>query len=73
VQFPFVGGVGTNFGLTGNFIAPPFVSMIGAASGGGGNWGGASTFPGIGSPAGSILPGLVLTTRTIPPNLLSIR
>ena len=70
VQFPFFGGAGPNFGLTGNFIAPPFVSRLGAAFGGdSGNWGAASNFPGYGSPCGSILPGIVLTTRTIPPNL----
>jgi hypothetical protein len=69
VQFPFVGGVGPNLGLTGNNIAPPFVSRLGAATGGdSGNFGAASNFPGYGSPCGSILPGVVLTTRTIPPN-----
>src|ERR1051325_931721 len=43
------------------FVQFPFV--------GGGNFSGASFFPGIGSPVGSILPGIVLTTRTIPANL----
>ena len=70
VQFPFVGGAGPNFGLTGNRIAPPFVSRIGAPTGQEqGNFSGAATFPGMGSPCGSILPGVVLTTRTIPANL----
>jgi hypothetical protein len=70
VQFPFVGGVGPNLGLSGGNISPPFVSRIGAATGGNsGNWGAASAFPGMGSPCGSILPGVVLTTRTIPGNL----
>lgn len=69
VAFPFVGGTGPNFGLTGNVIAPPFVSVLGAGSANGGNFGAADTFPGIGSVNGSILPGIVLTTRTIPPNL----
>jgi len=69
VQFPFVGGVGPNFGLTGNAFAPPFVSRLGAPTGGGGNFGDAAFFPGIGSPVGSILPGIVLTTRNVPPNL----
>jgi hypothetical protein len=55
--------------LTGNNIAPPFVSVLGTPFGGGGNFSGASSFPGIGSPEGSILPGVVLSTRTIPPNL----
>jgi PKD domain-containing protein len=71
VQFPFVGGVGPNLGLTGNFIAPPFVSRLGVPTGAEqGNFSGASNFPGVGSPCGSILPGVVLTTRTIPPNLV---
>ncbi len=72
VQFPFVSGTtanGPNFGLTGNAIAPPYTSRLGAATGGNGSYGAASNFPGYGSPVGSILPGIVLTTRTIPPNL----
>jgi PKD domain len=69
VQFPFVGGPGPNFGLTGNRIAPPFTSRIGTPSGLESNFGAASNFPGMGSPCGSILPGVVLTTRTIPANL----
>lgn len=70
VQFPFVGGVGPNFGLTGNLIAPPFVSRLGTPFGGGGNFGDAAFFPGVGSVNGSILPGVVLTTRTVPPTLI---
>jgi hypothetical protein len=70
VQFPFVGGPGPNFGLTGNAIAPPFTSRLGTPTGTEqGNFSGASNFPGVGSPCGSILPGVVLTTRTIPANL----
>ncbi|MFZ0062320.1 MAG: hypothetical protein WAL47_09810 [Pyrinomonadaceae bacterium] len=69
VQFPFVNGVGPNFGLTGSPVAPPFVSRLGAPIGGGGNYGDAAFFPGYGSAVGSILPGVVLTTRTIPANL----
>ena len=69
LQYPFIGGTGPNFGLTGNLIAPPFVSRIGVPFGGNGSFGGASNFPGIGSVVGSILPGIVLSTRTIPPNL----
>jgi hypothetical protein len=68
VQFPFIGGPGPNLGLTGNNIAPPFVSRLGTPSGESSNFGAAGNFPGIGSPCGSILPGVVLTTRTIPPN-----
>jgi hypothetical protein len=68
LQFPFIGGVGPNFGLTGNVIAPPFVSRIGTPFGGNGSFGGASNFPGMGSVVGSILPGIVLATRGIPAN-----
>ncbi len=69
VQFPFTGGVGPNFGLTGNAIAPPFTSRLGAPSGGTSTFGGAANFPGVGSTVGSILPGIVLSVRTIPANL----
>ncbi|HYE13056.1 MAG TPA: hypothetical protein VD968_01290 [Pyrinomonadaceae bacterium] len=71
VQFPFVGGTGPNFGLTGNAIAPPYTSQLGAAVGGDDGFfgGAASNFPGMGSVCGSILPGVVLTTRQIPANL----
>jgi hypothetical protein len=70
VQFPFVGGPGPNFGLTGNRIAPPLTTRLGVPNGAEqGNFSGASNFPGMGSPCGSILPGVVLTTRTIPANL----
>src|SRR3989440_9733385 len=61
-QFPFIGATGPNFGLTGTRIAPPFTSVLGTPSGGGGNFGAASFFPGIGSVVGSILPGIVLST-----------
>ena len=70
VQFPFVGQTGPNLGLTGNNIAPPFTSRLGVQrSGDGGIFGSADNFPGIGSVFGGILPGVVLATRTIPPNL----
>src|ERR1044072_4196049 len=70
VAFPFVGGTGPNFGLTGNNIAPAVTTRLGPASGGGaGSRGGGGSFFGIGSPVGSILPGIVFTTRTIPVNL----
>lgn len=65
-QFPFIGATGPNFGLTGNAIAPPFVSVIGAPFGGNGSFGAASNFPGIGSVVGSILPGIVLQTVILP-------
>jgi hypothetical protein len=66
VQFPFIGGTGPNFGLTGNAIAPPFVSRIGTPFGGNGSFGSASNFPGMGSVVGSILPGIVLATTVLP-------
>lgn len=72
VQFPFVGGTGPNFGLTGNAIAPPFTSSLGVPSGGNGSFSAASNFPGVGSPVGSILPGVVLTTRVIPPTATTL-
>jgi hypothetical protein len=65
-QFPFIGATGPNFGLTGNAIAPPFVSRIGTPFGGNGSFGAASNFPGMGSVVGSILPGIVLATVTLP-------
>ena len=70
VAFPYLGGTGPNFGLTGNNIAPPFVSVLGPFTGGNsGSFGAAANFGGVGSSFGGILPGIVLTTRTIPPNL----
>src|SRR6266498_4032481 len=64
---PLIGAPGPNFGLTGNAFAPPFVSQIGTPSGSNGHFGAASNFPGMGSVVGSILPGIVLSTRTVPP------
>src|SRR6267142_4902547 len=65
-QVPFIGATGPNFGLTGNNIAPPYVSRIGTPFGGNGSFGAASNFPGMGSSVGSILPGIVLATVQIP-------
>jgi len=72
LQFPFIGGTGPNFGLTGNAIAPPFVSRIGTPFGGNGSFGAASNFPGIGSTVGGILPGIVLATRVVPPTATTL-
>jgi len=80
VQFPFIGGAGSNFnqgpgGIRGTgsaargtlFGFPGFSSRLGAVAGGGGRFGAASNFPGIGSPVGGILPGIVLATgATVP-------
>jgi hypothetical protein len=71
-QFPFIGATGPNFGLTGNAFAPPFVSRIGTPFGGNGSFGGASNFPGMGSVVGSILPGIVLSTRVVPPTATTL-
>src|SRR4029079_11774574 len=70
--FPFIGATGPNFGLTGNAIAPPFVSRIGTPTAGNGSYGAASNFPGMGSPVGSILPGVVLATTVLPATALTL-
>jgi PKD domain len=76
VQFPFVGGTAGTFGLansngSGTAGFPGFNAQLGAAVGSGGNFSTASFFPGIGSPIGSILPGVVLATTTLPPTALT--
>jgi hypothetical protein len=80
VQFPFVGGpAGTfgfgpqnNVGTTGCSSNAPCVFTLGAPTGGGtGAYGTAAFFPGIGSPSGSILPGVVLATATLPPTAIT--
>ncbi len=53
VQFPFIGG---------RLNIPRIPFITGASGGGGGSFGSASNFPGVGSIFGSILPGLVLQT-----------
>ncbi len=66
VQFPYVGG------SAGNYF-PGFTFTLGTPSGGSFHpFGTASAFPGIGSPFGSILPGIVLSTTTqpVPPIIL---
>jgi PKD domain-containing protein len=70
VQFPFVGGSAGTFG--GGF-GTGFVANIGTpiTNPNSGNFGPADTFPGLGSPVGSILPGIVLATATIPGTLLT--
>jgi hypothetical protein len=67
VPFPFTGGVAAGFNF--DRAAVPFSATLGPASGGGGNFGAAGNFPGIGSPVGSILPGIILTTTTVPATL----
>ena len=79
VQFPFVGGSAGTFGLTAGQIGqqfgfPGFNATLGppVATGNGGNFGAADNFPGIGSVYGSILPGVVLATSTLPPTILNL-
>jgi hypothetical protein len=69
VQFPFVGGSAGTFGQgPGNGLSgfPGFNAQLGPATGSGNHFSGASLFPGIGSPLGGILPGVVLATVTLP-------
>src|SRR3989440_7382618 len=71
VAYPFNGGPGPNFGLSpgpagGTFGFPGFNATLGPPSGGTSNFGHAGAFPGVGSPVGSILPGIVLATQTLP-------
>src|SRR5947209_1408198 len=77
VQFPFVGGSAGTFGIGpgnrgGLFGFPGFNAQLGPATGTGGRFSGVSFFPGIGSPLGGILPGVVLATTTLPPTALTL-
>lgn len=76
VQFPFVGGSAGTFGLgpgaRGTLFGCPNCTLTLAANASGrGNFGAADSFPGIGSPVGSILPGIVLATATLPATALT--
>ncbi|MEA2175213.1 MAG: hypothetical protein QOD00_2805 [Blastocatellia bacterium] len=73
VQFPFIGGSagtflqgpgarGTPFGFPG-FSASLSTPIVSSNSG---TFSGADNFPGIGSPVGSILPGIVLSSTVLP-------
>lgn len=71
VQFPFIGGSAGTFqqgpGSIGSLFGfPGFSALIGSPIGSGGRFSGANSFPGMGSPVGSILPGIVLATVQIP-------
>lgn len=78
VQFPFVGGSAGNFGqgpgqIGQQFGCPGFAATLGVSVGAGtGNYTGASNFPGIGSPVGGILPGIVLATERLPATALTL-
>jgi hypothetical protein len=64
VGYPFTGGPAGNLGLATAFGFPAGTPIVLGTPRGGDN-GSASQFPGVGSPAGSILPGVVLQTSTI--------
>jgi hypothetical protein len=71
VAFPFTGGTGPNFGLGPGFIGtlfgfPGFNAQLGPPTAVGNTFGHADSFPGVGSPVGSILPGIVLATQQLP-------
>src|ERR1043166_9137224 len=71
VAYPFMGGVGPNFGLGPGLIGktfgfPGFNATLGPPFGGTTNFGAAGGFPGVGSPGGRILPGVVLATQVLP-------
>src|SRR5690349_5524720 len=79
VQFPFTGGTAGTFGLTPGQIGqqfgfPGFNALLGSgvSQPNSGNFGPADNFPGIGSPVGSILPGIVLATTTLPATALTL-
>jgi hypothetical protein len=79
VQFPFVGGSAGTFGLGPGQIGqqfgfPGFQALLGppVSQPNSGTFGSADNFPGIGSPVGSILPGIVLATTTLPATALTL-
>ena len=79
VQFPFVGGSAGTFGLGPGQIGqqfgfPGFNALLGppVVQPNSGTFGSADNFPGIGSPVGGILPGIVLATTVLPGTLLTL-
>jgi len=64
VPFPFAGGSAGTYGLT--IPAGAFILSLGPGTGGGGSFGPAANYPGIGSVFGGILPGIVLATAVTP-------
>jgi hypothetical protein len=71
VAFPYTGGAGPNFqmgpGALGTLFGfPGFSTQLGPPSAVGNTFGHADIFPGVGSPVGSILPGIVLATQQLP-------
>jgi hypothetical protein len=79
VQYPFVGGSAGTFGLTPGQIGqqfgfPGFNAQLGppVVQPNSGSFGSADNFPGIGSPVGGILPGIVLATTVLPATNLTL-
>ena len=77
VQYPFAGGAGPNFGLGPGAIGtlfgfPGFNAQLGPFTGANSNFGAAGRFPGVGSPVGGILPGIVLAYQTLPATALTL-
>jgi hypothetical protein len=79
VQFPFTGGSAGTFGLGPGQIGqqfgfPGFNALLGppVVQPNSGTFGPADNFPGIGSPVGSILPGVVLATTVLPATVLTL-
>jgi hypothetical protein len=79
VQFPFTGGSAGTFGLSAGQIGqqfgfPGFNAQLGppVVQPNSGNFGPADNFPGVGSPVGGILPGVVLATTTLPATALTL-
>ena len=71
VAYPYTGGAGPNFQMgPGNlgtlFGFPGFSTQLGPPTAVGNTFGHADSFPGVGSPVGSILPGIVLATQQLP-------
>jgi hypothetical protein len=71
VAYPYTGGAGPNFqmgpGAIGTLFGfPGFSAQLGPPSAVGNTFGHADIFPGVGSPVGSILPGIVLATQQLP-------
>jgi len=77
VGFPFTGSLGPNFGVGPGargtlFGFPGFSVTLGPPTTVGNRFGAADRFPGVGSPVGSILPGIVLATTTLPTTALTL-
>jgi hypothetical protein len=79
VQFPFTNGSAGTFGLTPGQIGqqfgfPGFSATLGPpiVQPNSGTFGSADNFPGVGSPAGGILPGVVLATTVLPATALTL-